>query len=74
MSKLNTVGDIRKLIEDLSDDFNVEMRLRRRLNNEELKFMSYPWPFETTIVDLKFDDIGYSDKDLCLSVETPNEN
>ena len=36
MSKLKTLGDIRKLIDGLSDDFNIEMRLRRRVNHPRI--------------------------------------
>lgn len=67
---IKTLGDFRRLTEHLSDDFNIEMRIRRRLTDEELKDCRYPYPYETEYTTLEFDDIGYSDKDLCLGVET----
>lgn len=67
---IKTLGDFRKLTEHLSDDFNIEMRIRRKLTDEELKDMPYPYPYETEYTTVEFDDIGYSDKDLCLGVET----
>jgi hypothetical protein len=71
---IKTLGDFRKLTESLEDDFNIEMRIRRRLSDEEVKNCIYPYPYETFHVNLEFDDIGYSDKDLCLGVEIPNEH
>lgn len=67
--EIKTVGDLRKLIANLSDDCEIEMRIRRRLTDEELKYMSYPYPYETEYTPLEFDDIGVSDKVLCLGVE-----
>jgi hypothetical protein len=69
---IKTLGDLRKLTEHLSDDFNIEMRIRRKLTDEELKNISYPYPYYTYYVELEYDDIGYSDKDLCLGVEIPS--
>jgi hypothetical protein len=50
------------------------MRIRRILSDEEAKNCAYPHPYETYYVNLEFDDIGYSDKDLCLGVEIPNKH
>ena len=35
--KVKNVGQLRKIIENLSDDFEIEMRIRRKLTDEELK-------------------------------------
>jgi hypothetical protein len=69
MDKIKTVGDMRALISDLDDDFKIELRIRQKLSDEELKNMSYPYPYKTQYTNLVFDDIGYSDKDLCLGCE-----
>lgn len=37
MNKIKTVGDLRKVIADLPDDFEIEMRIRRKLSDEEIK-------------------------------------
>ena len=66
---IKTVGDLRRFIANLSDDYEIEMRIRRRLTDEELKYMPYPYPYETEDTTLEFDDIGVSDKVLCLGVE-----
>lgn len=73
MSEIKTVGDLRKVIANLDDSFKIEMRIRRKLTDEELKYMPYPYPYETEYTTLEFDDIGYSDKELCLGVEMSSE-
>lgn len=67
--QIKTVGDIRKIIDNLSDDFNIKLRVRTKLPPERLKELAYPYPYQTEYTHLEFDDIGYSDKDLCLGVE-----
>ena len=64
--KLNTVGDLRKIISDLDDDFKLDMRIMERIPEEELKSMYYPYPWRIYDAYLEFQDIGYSDKELCL--------
>ena len=63
---IKTVGDLRKIIKDLDNDFNIELRVRRKLSDVELVKSLYPYPYETRYTTLELDDIGYSDKDLCL--------
>ena len=48
------------------------MRIRRKLTDEELKNYRYPYPYDTEYLTLEFDDIGVSNKVLCLGV-TSNE-
>jgi len=67
--KIKTLGDFREITKDLDDDFNIELRVRTKLSKESLKKMLYPYPYQTEYRHLEFDDIGYSDKDLCLGVE-----
>lgn len=69
MIEIKTVGDLRKIIANLSDDFEIEMRIRRKLTDEELKYCLYPYPYATEYSTLEFDDVGWSDKVLCLGVE-----
>lgn len=66
--KLNTVGDLRKIIADIDDDFKLDMRIMEEISEEELKGMSYPYPWNMYDAILEFHDIGYSDKELCLGV------
>ena len=67
--EIKTLGDFRRITKDLSDDFKIELRVRHKLVDEELKLMSYPYPYHTAYPILELDDIGYSDKDLCLGCE-----
>ena len=66
--KINTVGDLRKIIEDIDDDFKLDMRIMEEISEEELKGMSYPYPWNMYDDTLEFQDIGYSNKELCLGV------
>lgn len=66
--KIKNVGQLRKIIENLPDDYEIEMRIRRKLTDEELKNCRYPYPYDTEYLTLEFDDIGVSDKVLCLGV------
>jgi hypothetical protein len=67
--EIKTVGDFRRITKGLSDDFNIEIRVRTELPMEKVVESGYPWPYQTEYRSLEFDDIGYSDKDLCLAVE-----
>lgn len=69
MAIIKTLGDFRKLTEDLDDDFAIEFRVRTRVPEEELKNRRYPYPYDTEYFDgFEFDDVGYSDKVACFGV------
>ncbi len=73
MNKIKTIGDLRKVIANLDDDFTIELRVRTKISEEELAKRQYKYPYDTEYFDgVNFDDIGHSDKVLCLSVETSN--
>lgn len=65
---INTVGDIRKIIKDLDDDFKFHIRIMKEVPEEELKSRRYPYPWDMIDGYLEFHDIGYSDKELCIGV------
>ena len=76
MAIIKTLGDFRRLTEDLDDDFAIEFRVRTRVPEEELKNRRYPYPYDTEYFDgFEFDDVGYSDKVACFGVtlETSEE-
>jgi len=68
------VGKLKKIIANLDDDFTIDMRVRTKLTDEQLKNLSYPYPYDTEYTQLEFDDIGYSDKQLCLGCEIANKH
>ena len=37
IDKIKTVGQLRKVIENLSDDYEIEMRIRRKLSDDEIR-------------------------------------
>ena len=41
------VGKLKKIIADLDDDFTIDMRVRTKLTDEQLKDLSYPYPYDT---------------------------
>lgn len=75
IDKIRTVGELRRIIKDLSDDYEIEMRIRRKLSDDEIiEFANrygriIPYPYETKYTELEFDDVGVGDKVLCLGVE-----
>ena len=70
---IKTVGDLRRIIKSIPDDYTIEMRIRRRLTDDELRQMLYPYQYETEYTTLEFDDVGVSDRVLCLGVERETE-
>jgi hypothetical protein len=67
--KIKTIGDLKSLIKNLDDFFEIEMRVRKAISEERLNTMSYPYPWDSENGNLEFDDIGYSDKVVCFSVD-----
>ena len=59
--KIETLGDFRQITENLTDDFKVDLRVRRRLTNEEVKEKSeitWPYPYHTDYVTLQLDKLA----------------
>ena len=53
---IKTIGDFRRLTQDLDDDFKIDVRIMREVTEEELKNRSYPYPwdmFDGTVEDLE---------------------
>lgn len=65
---IKTVGDLRKILTDLDDDFELDIRIMKEIPKKELMKMSYPYPWSMIDGYLEFQDIGYSDKRLCIGV------
>ena len=65
---IKTVGDLRKILTDLDDDFELDIRIMKEIPKKELMEMSYPYPWSMIDGYLEFQDIGYSDKRLCIGV------
>lgn len=77
--EIKTLGQFREITKNLPDNYEIEMRIRRRISDEEMKELAdkygriYPYPYETDYSTLEFDDVGVSDRVLCLGVEINNE-
>ena len=66
---INKVGQLRKLIEDLEDDYSIVFRVSTKVSEEDLSNKSKFYQYYAKIVKgIEYDDIGVSDKQLCLGV------
>lgn len=66
---IKTIGELKKAIETIDDDFTIDVRIVRELSEEELKDNKYPYPYEYSKANIEIGDIGYSDKDVFINVE-----
>ena len=65
---IKTVGELRKILNDLDDNYKLDVRMMKEIPEKELIGRSYPYPQEMIDGYLDFQDIGYSDKELCIDV------
>ena len=65
---IKTVGELRKILNDLDDNYKLDVRMMKEIPEKELIGRSYPYPREMIDGYLDFQDIGYSDKELCIDV------
>lgn len=68
IEKIETVGELRELLKDLDDDYKLYIRIMKAIPEKDLKNSSYPYPWNMIDGYLEFQDIGVSDKELCLGV------
>ena len=66
---IRTIGELKKAISNIDDDFTINVRTVRELSEEELSGSNYPYPYEYIKANLEIGDIGYSDKDVFINVE-----
>ena len=66
---IRTIKDLKEVIENMPDDFAIGIRVRRKLTDEELEGLDYPYHFETADSALEYDDTGWSDKTAYFGVE-----
>lgn len=59
------VKELIKMLEGY-EDFDIELTVHRRLSDEVLKRLTYPFPYENIDTELELDDIGYSNNVVCL--------
>lgn len=69
MTKFKTIGELKKALEDIPDDFIINMNITRELTAEELANMPYGYPFDSIDSQLELIDIGYSDKVVKFNAE-----
>lgn len=72
--RIKTVGDLRSMIEDLEDDYTIEMSVNRNVPVDVVNRLNYWCCIDTDRQDgFKFEGVGVGDKELCISVEVPND-
>jgi len=64
------IAELKKLINDLPDNFEFEVEVSKKLTKEELEGSKYPYPYisercKTSAFDY---DIGHSDKKIKIGV------
>ena len=65
---IKTVGQLKKIIADIDDDFELAISLRELIPEEELSKMVYKFPYDDTDCEIEFDDVGHSSHKICFSV------
>ena len=43
---IKTVGDLRRILNDLDDDYKLDIRIMKEISEKELISRSYPYPWE----------------------------
>ncbi len=66
---IKTIGELKKAIENIDDDFTIDVRIVIELSEEELSGSNYPYPYEYIKANLEIGDIGYSERDVFINVE-----
>lgn len=63
------VGDLKKILSTLDDDFDINIVVKRRLTEAEFKDAIYPYLFNMVKVDFEVRDICWSEKTIFLDCE-----
>lgn len=71
--EIKTIGDFKRLTKDLDDDFKIDVRIMRKVPEEELKNRHYPYPWDMCDGRIELHDISYSDKDFCIGIYSKKE-
>ena len=66
---IKTIGELKEAINNIDDDFTIDVRIVRELSEEKLEGSRYPYPYEYSKANIEIGDIGYSDKDVFINVE-----
>ena len=67
---IKTVGDLRKILNNLDDDYKLDIRIMKEIPEEELAGRSYPYPWNMIDGYLEFQDIDGKKHTLKFSYES----
>jgi len=68
IDKIKTVGDIRKMINGLDDDFKLDIRIMKKVPENELSQRLYPYPWDMEDGHMEFQDISWSEKEVSVGI------
>lgn len=63
------VGTLRKVLDKVSDDFEVDVTAVKEVSDEELANRSYKLPYDYLDGIFDFNDISYSEKTISFHLE-----
>ena len=66
--RIKTVGQLKNIIADIDDDFELSISLRELVPEEELNKRVYKFPYDDTDCEMELDDIGHSSHQICFSM------
>jgi hypothetical protein len=66
--KIETIGQLKKLISSMDDDFKLEINIMTEIPEEELINSRYPYPWRKIDGYIEYHDTGYSDKVVCFGI------
>jgi hypothetical protein len=72
--KINTIGELKKLVNKFDDNFKLDIDIMTRIPDEELINSLYPFPWRRTEAVLEYHDTGYSDKVVCFGIYEKEES
>ena len=73
LGKVIKVKDLRGMLKDLDDDFDVVFTARKRISKEEMYHSGYPVPYHFVGVTPHLEDINKKYKEIHFEFEIPSE-
>lgn len=67
-NSIKYVSELNKILNNVDDDFTIEISIMKEIPEEELKGMTYPYPWNKIDAKLEFADICVVNKELCFNI------
>lgn len=69
-NSITSVLELNEILNKVDDDFTIEISLMKEISEEELKGMTYPYPWNKIEAKLEFADISVGNKELCFNIRS----